>query len=103
MSRYGRVDHALNEARVPGSFFGRPWGQSAPPSRQASHPINHRVAYIGNVHDEYKKQAVQRAAKHLQRSSSSRGHGAQQAPKPKAKHYGTMRLDPITGAWVWTQ
>lgn len=96
-SVYGRVDATLDDARVPGSFFGRPWGVSSrpPPSRQASHALNRQVAYIGNVHNAYTKDVVRRAAAHLQ----PRQPPQRQASKPKQRR--TMRLDPVTGDWVY--
>lgn len=92
---------SLDEARVPGSFFGRPWGKSAP-APQSFHRINSQVAYLGNVHNAYAKDVVRRAAAHLkpqQRRAASlqRQPSAKQQQQPRRR----MRLDPMTGNWVY--
>lgn len=69
-------------ARVPGSFFGRPYGMSTP--RRAASVGGPRTAYIGNVRDAYARQ-----------------HKIERA-KNTIENLG-VRFNKATGKWVWAR
>lgn len=80
---YPAPNPGLNDARVPGSFLGRPYGMSTRKQSYQS-PLDRQVAYIGNVYKSHNAHAAVTAKM------------AAAAIKQR-----NIRFDKATGKYVW--